>query len=82
MRTVFLDSVGLIALWDESDQWHEHAERAYEQLLQQPSRLLTTTYVLLECGNAAARKKYRQDVRVLWQRLEVDGNLVEPTTAR
>jgi len=22
MNTVFLDTVGLVALWDEADQWH------------------------------------------------------------
>ena len=25
MKTVFLDTVGLLALWDGSDQWHEIA---------------------------------------------------------
>lgn len=26
MNAVFLDTVGLLALWDKSDQWHDLAE--------------------------------------------------------
>lgn len=78
MRTVFLDSVGLVALWDESDQWHPSADRAYLQF-HGSVRPVTTTFVLLECGNAAARKPYRPDVASLWQSLERDGNLIHPT---
>jgi hypothetical protein len=29
MTPVFLDTVGLIALWDKDDQWHGSAETAY-----------------------------------------------------
>jgi predicted nucleic acid-binding protein len=29
---VFLDTVGLLALWDEDDQWHEAAETAYAEI--------------------------------------------------
>ena len=32
MRTVFLDTVGLIALWNLSDQWHAAAAGAYQRL--------------------------------------------------
>ena len=32
MRTVFLDTVGLIALWNRSDQWHAAAASAYQRL--------------------------------------------------
>ncbi len=31
--TVFLDTVGLIALWDEDDQWHSPAKESFSQLL-------------------------------------------------
>jgi predicted nucleic acid-binding protein len=79
MRTVFLDTVGLLALWDESDQWHESARRAYDPLAAEPVRLLTTTFVLLECGNAAARRPYRRDVAELWDALDRAGDLVRPT---
>lgn len=79
MRTVFLDTVGLIALWDSSDQWHTAAETAYQSLIASPVRLVTSTLVLFECGNAAARRPYRKDVSDLWLALEVSGNLFEPT---
>jgi hypothetical protein len=28
MKAVFLDTVGLIALWDVADQWHRHFQAA------------------------------------------------------
>jgi hypothetical protein len=28
MNTVFLDTVGLLAQWDSTDQWHAAADRA------------------------------------------------------
>jgi predicted nucleic acid-binding protein len=80
MRAVFLDTVGLLALWDESDQWHESASRAYDLLSRTPVRLLTSTFVLLECGNAAARRPYRKDVAELWHALAQSGDLIQPTS--
>ena len=79
MRVVFLDTVGLLALWDESDQWHESASYAYELLTRSPARLLTSSFVLLECGNAAARRPYRKDVVDLWRALTQSGDLIQPT---
>ncbi len=79
MRDVFLDTVGLIAVWDTADQWHETADSAYQQLLRQGRRLLTTPLILLECGNASARRPYRQRVNALRQSLIQDGLLVEPS---
>jgi uncharacterized protein len=79
VSAVFLDAVGLIALWDESDQWHPAAAAAY-QLLGAPRRkLVTTRFVLLECGNAAQRRPYRQDVVQMMQWLEKRGGLLNPT---
>lgn len=56
MSVVILDTVGLLALWDEDDQWHAHAVSAFARLAGEKTRLVTTTFVLLECGNAAARR--------------------------
>ena len=53
-ETGFLDTVGLIALWDEADQWHAVAQPVFAALLAAHRTLVTTTSVLLECGNAAA----------------------------
>ena len=55
MSRVFLDTVGLLAVWDTSDQWHVAAADAFSRLKQAGSGVITTTFVLLECGNAAAR---------------------------
>ncbi len=79
MRTVFLNTVGLIALWDRSDQWHTAAEVEYTLLISTPVRLVTSTLVLFECGNAAARRTYRKDVSDLWSALDTTGDLIWPT---
>ena len=55
MNDVFVDTVGLIAVWDIRDQWHAAAEAAYQELLEQGRRLVTTPLIFLECGNAASR---------------------------
>lgn len=80
MSAVFLDTVGLLALWDEADQWHAAAESAFQQVVSQRRAILTTSFVLLECGNAAARKQYRKEVAALRNTLEQRGELIMPTT--
>ena len=62
MNPVFLDTVGIIAILDEDDQWHEPAVVAYEKLRQDGAQTVTTPHILWECGNAAARRPYRQDM--------------------
>jgi uncharacterized protein len=42
-------------------------------------RLITTSFILLECGNAAARKPYRTDVELLRRRLSADERVIVPT---
>lgn len=79
MTDVFLDTVGLLAVWDTSDQWHTAADAAYHQLLLQGRRLVSTELVLLECGNAAVRRPYRQKVHVLRQLLLQEELLKKPT---
>lgn len=81
MNAVFLDTVVLLALWNRFDQWHESAEAAFQSLLARRSPLLTTSLVLLECGNAAARHPFRQQVCDLRDVLRSRGELIEPTDA-
>jgi predicted nucleic acid-binding protein len=81
VNTVFLDTVGLLATWDQSDQWHSAAATASNQLQTSGSLVVTTTYVLLECGNAAARRPYRTAVDRLRQALDTAGCLIRPTAA-
>ena len=79
MSVVFLDTVGLIAKWDTSDQWHALAEAAYQQIVAQRKSVLTTTFILLECGNTAARRAFRSDVCALRQALELRNELIAST---
>ena len=81
MNAVFLDTVGMIAVWDDSDQWHAPAQAAYRRLLAQGRSLVTTTLVLYECANAAARRPYRRDVSDLRDFLSQERLSVEPTAA-
>jgi len=81
MMPVFLDTVGLIALWDSDDQWHSAAEAAYQQIVAQRKSAFTSTYVLLECGNTAARRTFRSDVCALRMTLELRNELIVPTDA-
>src|SRR3712207_6783699 len=79
MNPMFLDTVGMIAVWDDTDQWHVAAHAAYQQLLARGRRLVTTYLVLCECGNATARRPYRSDVNELRKFLIQEQLLVEPT---
>jgi predicted nucleic acid-binding protein len=79
MTSVFLDTVGLLAVWDVDDQWHTAAEAVYGTLVSQRRTVVTTTFILLECGNAASRRTYRSDVCALRQALERRAELIVPT---
>ena len=79
MNPVFLDTVGLIAVWDKADQWHDGAEPVFLNLVKSGRTILTTTLILYECGNAAARRPYRTTVDDLRSWLAGKGWLVEPT---
>jgi hypothetical protein len=79
MSVVFLDTVGLIALWDTTDQWHALAEAAYQQIKTLRKSVVATTFILLECGNTAARRTFRSDVCALRQALELRNELIVPT---
>lgn len=79
MKAVFADTVGLLALWDRSDQWHEGAEKAFAAFSKSSTALFTTSFVLLECANAATRRPYRLEVDRLRIELERGGFLVQPT---
>jgi predicted nucleic acid-binding protein len=79
MSGVFLDTVGLLALWDVADQWHADAARAFERIVARRESALTTTFVLLECGNTASRRPYRAEVDILRRTLQLRRELIVPT---
>lgn len=80
MSGVFLDSVGLLALWNASDQWHDAAKAAHRRLIDRDDPLWTTTLILLECGNRAARRPdFRALVADFRDEMEAGGSLMVPT---
>ena len=79
MRTVFLDTVGLLALWNRSDQWHAAARASFDGLDPARTRLITSGFVMLECGNAAARHGFRSRIPEFRADLRAAGDLIEPT---
>jgi uncharacterized protein len=80
MNRVFLDTVGLLALWNRSDQWHVAATDAYQRgIVARRAEVVTTPFVLLECGNAAARRSFRAEVCLLRDQLESQDLLILPT---
>jgi predicted nucleic acid-binding protein len=81
MKAVFLDTVGILALLERSDQWHEAATRTWAMLNEASRPMRTTTLVLLECGNAVARKPYRRRVAEIWREFRADGTLITPLDA-
>lgn len=78
---VFLDTVGLLALWNRRDQWHTEARAVFDEVVVARTRLMTTSEVLLECGNAAARHPFRQLVVQLRDQLDAGGDLLNPSPA-
>lgn len=79
MSLVLADSVGLLALWNQADQWHRAASLAYDRIYNQGDILVTTSFVLLECGNAASRTMFRRDVDDLRLQMHAAGTLHWPT---
>jgi predicted nucleic acid-binding protein len=79
MTPVYLDTVGLIAVWDEDDQWHRFALPVFLDILSAKRKLVTCSLVLMECSNAASRRPYRKDVCDLREKLIDSGGLIEPT---
>jgi uncharacterized protein len=76
---VFLDTVGLLALWDRSDQWHVPATRAFQEFSKERASLYTSSLVLLECANAAARRPYRTVVAALWREMKAAERVFQPS---
>ena len=79
MSIVFLDTVGLVAQWDQNDQWHDGAAQALNDLIARGDRTVSSTFVFLECGNAAARRPYRALVAQTREEMEASGRLIVPT---
>jgi predicted nucleic acid-binding protein len=77
MNSVFLDTVGILAVLDEDDQWHLQAARAFERIVQHRQNIITTEFVQLECGNALARTPFRADIDDLRRELRLRSGIIE-----
>jgi predicted nucleic acid-binding protein len=60
MKPILLDSAGLTALWNRTDQWHGPAKKALDELIEAEPEFISASPILIECGNAAARQPFRQ----------------------
>ena len=79
MNAIFLDTVGMLALWNEADQWHGAAQHAFEKLSASRTPVVTTSFVLLECGNAVAHRLIRRSV-IEWRNvMSANGGTIFPT---
>jgi hypothetical protein len=58
MRTIFLDTSGILALVNKSDSLHEKAISVNQMLLLEKIRFITTDYVLVEVANALSKYKF------------------------
>ncbi len=72
---IFLDTAYAIALSSVSDEHHQKAVLISEELEATQSRLLTTRAVVLEIGNALAKRRYREAAVELLNALEEDSNV-------
>ena len=79
MRAVFLDTVGLLALWDIRDQWHSEAEMAFAKTIQAGVRFYATELVFAECANAASRSNFRPSVADMRNGMAAAGAILHPT---
>jgi predicted nucleic acid-binding protein len=77
---IFLDTSGIVALWNRRDQWHDAATDAWQRV-PPGTPLLTTSYVLAECANAFARSELRTQLVRLTDHLTAHDRLVFPTEA-
>jgi predicted nucleic acid-binding protein len=79
VSAVFLDTVGILALLERSDQWHTAASAVWEELIREGRLLRTTSLVLTECANSVARKPYRRRIAEIRREFLADSTLVVPT---
>ena len=78
---LFFDTSYAVALGSESDQYHDRARSLSHRIKTQRPRLVTTTAVVLEIGDAFARRRLRSLGAGVIQFLESDPSVeVVPLT--
>jgi predicted nucleic acid-binding protein len=72
---VFLDAAYAIALAAPSDQLHSRAVILAQELEDDATHMVTTRAVLLEIGNALAKRRYRAAAVALLAALDADSSI-------
>jgi predicted nucleic acid-binding protein len=72
---------GCWPLWNNDDQWHRAAKGAFVPISDGRTTLVTTPFILAECGNAASRTPFRAEADRLWLEFEAAETLIWPTEA-
>ena len=75
MSVVFLDTSGLLALINDDDHWHLPAEEVWRELVKTQRKLITTTLVLIECGDGLSRIHHRHAAVQLRETLQAMRNV-------
>lgn len=78
MSAVFLDTVGVLALLDLRDQWHDAASKAWSEIVSSGADFVTTSLVLIECANAASRRPYRRAIANLRESMTAAQMVIDP----
>ena len=60
MTAVFLDTSGLLARVNSRDRYHSVAKQTWQRLLSERRLLVTTSLVLIECGDGLSRLNQRR----------------------
>lgn len=81
MKDVFLDTVGLIAILNQSDQWRLAALASFETLKANRRGFITTNLILYEAANSLARTPLRAAISDLRDELRDQGRVIVPTDA-
>ena len=71
-ESVFLDTVGLIAVLNRDDEYHRSAATVFSRIGETGRTVVTTNLVLGELGNGLARTPLREEVGWLIRQLHTD----------
>src|ERR1022692_190869 len=72
---------GCWPLWNNDDQWHRAAKGAFVPISDGRTTLVTTPFILAECGNAASRTPFRAEADRLRLEFEAAETLIRPIEA-
>jgi predicted nucleic acid-binding protein len=70
MEWIFLDTSGIVALLNKSDNLHQPAKQVYLELKSPKYQLLTTDIILSEVGNLLSDPRFKQAVTTYLEHLQ------------